>query len=515
MGTQIDELSHSCGTKRALKVFLEQDGKVTGYCFACSNFVESPYGNEEFKVPEKKVKSPEQIEREMTEIAGYKVLDVPQRKLRAATLKKFGARVSVSEADGVTPTAIYWPLTRKGDHVGWHVKGLIKNDKGKSFVYNVGSAKEVDFIGWEEALASGAYRLFITEGPEDMASIDRIYEMHGDKSYTPAVVSLPAGAGSAKKVLQKHSADILRTFKDVVLCFDNDKVGQEAVKEAMLVLPTAKSVVLPCKDANDCLVQGKAKAACTALSFKAVIPKNTRIVFGESLHEKAREQAQYGQLSWPWPGIQEATRGIRYGETYYLGAGVKMGKSEMLNALAAHFIKNHDVPVFMAKPEEGNAKTYKLLAGKMVSRVFHDPKVEFDYAAYDRAGEILRGKLAVLNLYQHLGWDALRADIASAVDWGAKAIFVDPITNLTNGINAAEANVKLQETAQEMSAMAKDMDFAAFLFCHLKAPEGNISRETRLKNYKDGKFIGLGNCPHELGGDVSSAQFAGSRAMMR
>ncbi len=29
-----------------------------------------------------------------------------------------------------------------------------------------------------------------------------------------------------------------------------------------------------------------------------------------------------------------------------------MGKSELLNALGAHFIKAHSVKVFMAKPEE-------------------------------------------------------------------------------------------------------------------------------------------------------------------
>jgi len=33
--------------------------------------------------------------------------------------------------------------------------------------------------------------------------------------------------------------------------------------------------------------------------------------------------------------------------------------------------------------------------------------------------------------------------------------------------------------------------------------------------YKKGVYYNLGNCPHEYGGDVMSAQFAGSRAMMR
>lgn len=36
-----------------------------------------------------------------------------------------------------------------------------------------------------------------------------------------------------------------------------------------------------------------------------------------------------------------------------------------------------------------------------------------------------------------------------------------------------------------------------------------------MNKYAQGKYTGLGNAPHELGGDVLSAQFAGSRAMMQ
>lgn len=190
-------------------------------------------------------------------------------------------------------------------------------------------------------------------------------------------------------------------------------------------------------------------------------------------------------------------------------------KSELLNDIAGHFIKAHGVPVFMAKPEENNKKTYKLMCNKMVGKVFHDPDVDFDYEAYDKAGELLRDKLFMVNLYQHMGWESLKKDIVMAASMGAKAVFIDPITNLTNGMSAADANTKLQEIAQELAAMALDLEVVVFVFCHLKAPEGNISKDARLKKYEKGEYVKLGNCPHEFGGDVISAQFAGSRAMMR
>lgn len=178
-------------------------------------------------------------------------------------------------------------------------------------------------------------------------------------------------------------------------------------------------------------------------------------------------------------------------------------------------MKDHGIKVFMASPEEANNKTYKLLAGKLEGKIFHDPDRDFDYDAYDRAGETLKSQLAVLNLYQHIGWESLKKDMVAAAEWGARAHFIDPITNLTNGVNSAEANTMLQGIAQDVSAMALDLDIVVFMFCHLKAPEGNISADQRATKYKQGKYIGLGNCPHEMGGDVNSSQFAGSRAMMR
>ena len=172
-----------------------------------------------------------------------------------------------------------------------------------------------------------------------------------------------------------------------------------------------------------------------------------------------------------------------------------MGKSELLNALVAHFIQEHKWKCFVAKPEEANNKTYKLVAGKIEGKIFHDPTVEFDFEAYDRAGAIISDKLAMVNLYQHLGWDTLKDDIREAAANGCKAIFIDPITNLTNGMSAADANTKLQEIAQELAAMALDLNVVIFIFCHLRAPtQGN---------------------DHEHGGEVLSSQFAGSRAMMR
>lgn len=149
----------------------------------------------------------------------------------------------------------------------------------------------------------------------------------------------------------------------------------------------------------------------------------------------------------------------------------------------------------LAKPEEANVKSVKLIAGKIAAKSFHDPKIEFDEEAYVEATEKIGDKLFLINLYQHLGWETLKADIREAAAEGCEAVFIDPITNLVNGLDAASQNTKLQEIAQELSAMALDLNIVIFIFCHLRNPDSGL--------------------PHERGGEVLSSQFAGSRAMAR
>jgi len=466
-------------------------------------------------LPQPKRKSEEEIAIEIAEIDGYQVLPLNHRKLSAEALEEFGVKVGVSEVDGVTPESVYYPYYRGGKLVGYKAK-IFPKDQDK-IVFSIGDLKGADFFGWTLAKGSASKRIIITEGEDDAISLHRILHRYSKPEYkdsVPAVISLPHGAAAAARDIERFK-EALSRFKEVVLCFDDDEAGRKAVEASLLVLPSALSATLPCKDANECLVKGFSKAAFNAVMFNAAKPKNTRLVLDSELHEAAKEPPKFGDLTWPWEHLNETTRGIRYGETIYIGAGVKMGKGEVRNSIAAHFIEHHKIKCFVVSPEESNKKTYKLIAGKIVGKKFHDPEVEFDAEAYDKAGGILKEKLALVNLYQHLGWETLKADIIAAVSWGARAIFIDPVTNLTNGIDSGDANTKLQEIAQDLAAMALDYNIVVFIFCHLKAPEGNIAKDKREKLYRDGKTIGLGNCPHELGGDVVSAQFAGSRAMMR
>lgn len=494
-GKCIEKLPHSCGTRRGLQVFQQEDGSYDGKCFSCGVFVPNPYADKpEGYTPPEPVDRTAQILENLDIIKSCGVCDLPSRRIRGDSLAYYECKVGVSPTDGKQPHTVYFPYTYKGEIVRYKARKL---DNKEMWSYSL--SKKVELFGWKQAIKSASRRLIITEGEFDAICLYRIFHMYTPEKYKdniPAIVSIPNGSGGARKDIGLYLKEIRQHFKEIALCFDMDEAGEKAQDEVLKILPEAKVITLPdgVKDVNEGVVKGLAQAVFKAAQWDVSKPKNTKLVWGHTLHEEAKVPAEWG-VPWPWKKVTDLTRGIRTGETYYLGAAQKMGKSEVVNTIAAHLIKEVGWTVMLAKPEEANKKTYKLLAGKIVGKVFHDPKVEFDSEAYDRAGKVLKDKVILLNLYQHVGWETLQGDIRASANLGAKAVFIDPITNLTNGVSAGEANSKLQEIAQELSAMALDLDIAIFIFCHLRNPESGL--------------------PHDRGGKVLTSQFAGSRAMGR
>lgn len=495
MSVCVEKLPHSCGSRDGLQVF-EEDGKYTGYCFSCGTYIPNPYEDkgEDYK-PKRVGKSEEEKAAEMREIGTYQTLPLPDRGLTEETLTYFGVKTAVSETDGKTPIAVYFPYYNDDEKLVAYKARLLEEKR----FWALGSLRDSEMFGWKEALQTGAKSIIICEGEYDAMSVYQMFKQKNKgtkwEKFEPAVVSVPSGAGSAVKSLSKVLKTLKDKFENVILCFDMDDTGRQAVSEVLKKVDGSfRTANLPVKDPNEGLLKGMSNRVINAIMFNHAEKKNSSLVRGSEIHEIAKVPPEYG-FNWPWKSMTKTTRGARLGETVYFGAGVKMGKSEIVNTLAAWFIKEYNWKVFLAKPEEANAKTYKLVAGKLAGKNFADPDLEFDEEAYDKAGELLKENLFMLNLYQHIDWERLEGEIRNAASEGCKLIVIDPITNLTNGLSAADANTKLQDIAQKLSAMALDLNVLICIFCHLRNPDSGP--------------------PHDRGGEVLSYQFAGSRAMAR
>jgi len=202
----------------------------------------------------------------------------------------------------------------------------------KSFVW-VGQPKKAGLFG-QHLCRDGGKRIVITEGELDALSCS---QAQGNRW---PVVSLPNGASGAVKAV-KDALEWLCTYDQVVLMFDMDAPGRDAVEAVAELFPPGKCCVasLPKKDASEMLQAGmgdRLRNAC----WDATPYRPGGIVFGEEVIDAMAALSHKPGLSYPHEGLTKMTRGIRPGEIVTVCAGTGIGKSTFCTEIAGHVIEN-------------------------------------------------------------------------------------------------------------------------------------------------------------------------------
>lgn len=133
----------------------------------------------------------------------------------------------------------------------------IDRDNGKKKIF-VEKNCEPCLFGWD-TIPADARRITITEGEIDAMTLHQ---------YGFPALSVPFGGGGGKKQQWiENDFDRLDQFTTIILCFDQDESGEEAVKTISERLGHHRCVIaeLPFKDANDCLKNGVTEAQMTEI----------------------------------------------------------------------------------------------------------------------------------------------------------------------------------------------------------------------------------------------------------
>jgi len=486
-----------------VQIFEEEDGAITGYCFRCFK----PFDEGQTKdllngrEPRKAKALPEEyIKQQIQEMLECPIVALKSRGLTLDTTKHFKVRTGLSEQDGKTPHTWHFPLTRNdGKELAGFQTRIIETKQ----TYNTRGVSGCDLMGWKQALKGGK-TLYITEGPLDAMSVHQVLTENSlSRGYTPTfnVVSLPLGAGSAKKYISQHAKDISRLYKEVRIVFDQDEAGQKAEKDATLALQGIDAQVMVCKlpykDANDALKAGDEEAILKACLFQAEQAPSSGLILDTTNPEYWEEASKPPEMGkpWPWKGLTDLTRGYREGEVWYFGAPPKFGKSDLLNELAVHFLKGSPT-TYMCKIEEHPHNTLRRLAGKVAHHKFHDPRAGWDGKAMETAKQWLQGRILMQDRTTRTTWHDVKQSMRQAAyEHGAKEFFVDPMTPLAVGLDASKTNDLFEQIAFEFQELMAQVEGTGFVFTHLNP-------------IKVGKS-------HSFGGRIQSDHFTGSRAMIR
>lgn len=459
-----------CGSSDANSLYT--DGH--SHCFSCGKTVYPKEGDDNTQ-PRKERK----MSRDCISPADMSIQALSARGINKETCEKFGYYIATVNGK-LCQVACYYDQAR--NIIG---QKLRFKDKEFSITGNLGTTL------FGSHLWSNGKKIVITEGEVDALSVSQV---QGNKW---PVVSLPNGAQGAHKVIADNT-EYLSNFDEVILMFDMDKPGRDAIEKCAPLLPPGrcKIATLPLKDANECLLNGKTQAIIEAI-WQATVYRPDGIVSGDSLFEKCvEEEVLKDSLPYPWECLNAKTYGIRQGELVMLTAGSGTGKSTFIRELEYYIGVTKGKKCGIIALEESTKKTglelMSIEANKRLcitgDSVTHAEKEALYYRTIGNGNYFL---------YDHFGsldGDNLLAKLRyMAVALDCHYLFLDHISIAISGLDEADERKAIDKLMTNLRQLVEETGIALFVVSHLKRVDKGQS--------------------HEEGGSTSLSQLRGSHAI--
>lgn len=452
-----------CGSSDARAVY----SNGTSFCFSCQD-----WGRDEEVVqvrPKSKSSMP---------LLSYEYQALAKRKIPEDITKQFRYGLGHDKDGALCQIANYFNKDKE-----IVAQKLRYADKTFKFI---GDAQEALMFG-QQLWGNSGKKLVITEGEIDALS----FATAVDGKYP--VVSIKNGAQSAKKELSKH-LDWINGYDEVYLWFDNDDAGKQAVSECVSIIPADKLRIIrhaDYKDANEVLVY-KGKSGVLNAFYNAERYKPEDIVTPADLLDVVGEPIQIG-FPYYYNKLTKLLYGRRFGEVVTVGAGVSVGKTDLImSQVAFDLSQGWKVGGFML--EQGVKETILRVAGKMDGAHYHLPNAVFDKDKIKATVSDMEGKLYLYDNFGSNDWETVSDKIRyMRHNYDVRIFYIDNLTALN--AHASDERRNLDGLMADVAGLAKELDVWIMLVSHLNPPKKGAS--------------------HELGGKTEQGQLTGSRAIMR
>jgi twinkle protein len=365
--------------------------------------------------------------------------------------------------------------------------GIKSKTKDKDFFYE--GETDGSFFG-QHLFPNNGKRIYIYEGELDAASGAEVLP-------TWPHVSLPNGAASAKKSIQKN-LEFLQGYSEIVLFFDNDEPGRKASEEAASVLPPGSVFIARMdkfKDASDAL-QAKEVDTLKRAMWNASPYRPDGIVDARNLLELVTTPNPPHDYEYRQEGLNNLLHGIRHGELVTITAGSGTGKSSFCRDLASSLLQDGERVGYLAL-EESNRRTLLGLMSTACGESLHIGEHDKKHLT-----EIYESTVNNWNLFLFDGFGSFDPDIiynrieylAAGLD--TRVVFLDHLSILMSGLDCDERRM-IDTTMTRLRSLVERTGISLFLVSHLR--RGNTDQ-----GHEEGARVSLG----QLRGSAAIAQLS-------
>jgi archaellum biogenesis ATPase FlaH len=300
----------------------------------------------------------------MKDVEGYPYRDLPERGIRKETMERFGVKVGLSESDGKTIVAVYFPsYNQKGRVTGYKKQDLTKDKSEKFHWSTVGSVSiQNKLFGQDvaESIQRKRNSLTLTEGEWDTMSCFQAQcdQVKGTKfaGMEPFVCSIPMGTANAVEAVL-HNQEFTLGFSDLNIFFDDDYCtpaektknimkgheAREAVANALVgsgISLFTTTTTGDFKDASDMLQADQGIDLAKLVQFgKRQFSAEKIASAGSISFDEVIAKPPEGVYIKSFPMLMEKIHGFRGSELTLLTSGSGVGKSTLTSIFAADFIE--------------------------------------------------------------------------------------------------------------------------------------------------------------------------------
>jgi len=359
---------------------------------------------------------------------------------------------------------------------------------------NFSSIGKIKGLCGQHLFPTGGRRLVITEGEIDMLSVAEATFKKYEKIYP--VISARSATTIKDDLLENR--EWIRSFDEVVLCFDNDKAGKAAVEEAAKIIGFDKAKIANFgvhKDPNEVLKK-EGFLALNAIIWNAAPFVPSGIIDKDRLWDAL---VNYNELvSVPYPSCMSSVnlklKGIRVGELDLFISGTGAGKSTVFRELILNLLAVTEDRIGVISLEEAPAETARRLAGMALN--INTSEITLSMEQLKLGFETVFGNNRIL-LLDHQG-SVNDSSLLDMIEYmalmGCKYIMLDHITlAVSEGSKGLTGNEAIDSMMSSLLKLIKRHNFWLGVISHLRKTPASAKasfEEGEMPNMDDIKGSG-------------------------